>query len=81
MKLDFPSLGAASTVEYEGSDDEGAGGVKKADEGDVEDSPLKPKAVTKDGRLYNSFKSYKVRTMSEATMLSERQLQHNSSRF
>ena len=56
LKLDFPALGAAATVEYDGSDDEDTEVNDKTEEEEV--SPLKPKAVTKDGRLFNSFRGY-----------------------
>jgi len=69
LMSDFPSLSAAATVPFEGSDDEGDTGFTKPavvnDENDIDDEEkakkeaLEPLTKTKDGRLYNSFKSYK----------------------
>ena len=63
----FPSLAAAATVPYDGSDDEGKGdaaGGKSALQLAQEEAErkrqesLKPIAATKDGKLYNSFRKY-----------------------
>ena len=63
----FPSLAAAATVPYDGSDDEGEGdaaGGKSALQLAQEEAErkrqesLKPIAATKDGKLYNSFRKY-----------------------
>ena len=63
----FPSLAAAATVPYDGSDDEGEGdaaGGKSALQLAQEEAErrrqesLKPIATTKDGKLYNSFRKY-----------------------
>jgi RNA-binding protein NOB1 len=63
----FPSLAAAATVPYDGSDDEGEGdaaGGKSALQLAQEDAErkrqesLKPIAATRDGKLYNSFRKY-----------------------
>ena len=61
LKSEFPSLAAASTVPYEGSDDEQEEETneneakRKADEARKAAS-LKP--VSKSGKLYNSFRKY-----------------------
>lgn len=63
----FPSLAAAATVPYDGSDDEGevdAAGGKSALQLAQEEAErkrqesLKPIAATKNGKLYNSFRKY-----------------------
>ena len=63
----FPSLAAAATVPYDGSDDEGDGNAQngksalqlaqeEAERKRLES--LKPIAATKDGKTYNSFRKY-----------------------
>lgn len=70
----FPSLAAAATVPYDGSDDEGEGdaaGGKSALQLAQEEAErkrqesLKPIAATKDGKLYNSFRKYGFVVASE----------------
>lgn len=66
LRQDFPSLSAAITVPYKGGDDDGEGGWVEGksalrlsqDAERQKQEALKPISVTKDGRLFNSFRKY-----------------------
>lgn len=66
LEMQFPSLSAALTVPYEGSDDEGdkdthgnADKLKKAEEEDRKKREASLKPISSSGKLYNSFRGYK----------------------
>ena len=83
LALDFPTLSAAATVPYEGSDDEAEvasiGGpssppapeTQEEEEQRKKEEALAPLPKTKDGRLYNSFKSYKNLVTSSGVTIPE----------
>ena len=60
LQTDFPSLHAASTVPYEGSDDEGTGNeTLQQREAELEERKKKSlQPVSNSGKLYNSFRKY-----------------------
>ncbi|GMI17977.1 hypothetical protein TrLO_g3961 [Triparma laevis f. longispina] len=64
LTLDFPSLSAAATIEYEGSDGDGEEGGSNGEDTEVlndeekKKEALKRLAPTPDGKRYNSFKGY-----------------------
>lgn len=69
LEMEFPSLSAASTIPYAGSDDEGeqrpTNGkgneekLKKAAEEDRKKIEASLKPISNSGKLYNSFRGYK----------------------
>jgi RNA-binding protein NOB1 len=66
LEMEFPSLSAAITVPYEGSDDEAenkdagsADKLKKAEEEDLKRRQASLQPISKSGKLYPAFKGYK----------------------
>ena len=82
LNFEFPSLAAASTVPYEGSDDEGEigeqGSKKKLEKAEEEfktrkEASLKP--ISKSGKLYNSFRGYKDIVKSSGVQMNQRKVE------
>lgn len=79
LNFEFPSLAAASTVPYEGSDDEGEIGqqgskinLEKAEEEFETRREASLKPISKSGKLYNSFRGYKDIVKSSGVQMNQR---------
>lgn len=76
LDMEFPSLSAALTIPYEGSDDEGDKGevgneekLKRAEEEEKRKREASLQPVSKSGKLYNSFRGYKDLVKADGVQL------------